>query len=258
MTAEDLYDVIIIITIMSLIQRIFCCGYCIKTLPPSSKAQYHYNDAESKYTVHLEKPVIYLYSNTSQPQEVAVNLSLKQGQFTEINPPFSQTNGKYNGQWNTTVTNQGILIDRQYLPSLYWESLLKPTEYQTLLSAQEQQHSRIIPASMYSEYLTRELSDYGLNDIEINDFLIYWLPRLEEYPAAKIVFDTTFLDLVSTLIIVPGPASIIRLFVHFHVYTTTLPSIEQYTASIKNLSTTLDRSVALCCIEWGGCISHII
>ena len=65
-------------------------------------------------------------------------------------------------------------------------------------------------------FLEKALAEIGLNEREANEFIIYWLPILEENEYNVISFQTENYDESAKLEITPTPDSVLRVFMSFY------------------------------------------
>ena len=112
----------------------------------------------------VEKPVIYLYPQIRQ--QVSVELKLN-GELTSVYPEYSDG-------WNVIAEPDGTLVDpisgREYY-CLYWEGISN-AEY-------DLSKGFVIAGEDTAEFLEDSLAKLGLTEKEANEFIIYWLPRME-------------------------------------------------------------------------------
>ena len=110
------------------------------------------------------KPIIYVY-----PEE-DMNLTIKLGNKASL----LYTYPKYNDGWNVHVTRDGNIYDyntkRNYY-GLYWEGI---DNYELDMS-----EGFVVKGSETIKFLEEKLAILGLNDYEINEFIIYWIDKLE-------------------------------------------------------------------------------
>lgn len=111
------------------------------------------------------KPVIYLY-----PEE-ETEIEVKLGKPEEITHSYP----KYKKPWRVLVKPNGDLLDldtKKELYSLYYES----KTYRDIRFSKE---GFVVKSEDISEFLDEKLKMLGLNYKERQEFIIYWLPRLE-------------------------------------------------------------------------------
>ena len=175
-----------------------------------------------------EKPVIYLYPETET--RVTVKLDLP-GELTCTYPA-------YDGGWTVTAAPDGTLTDehgRTY-NYLYWEG--EGTE------AYDFSKGFCVAGSDTAAFLEDALDRLGLTRREANEFLVYWLPRMQDNPYNLIAFQQEAYTQSAKLTVSPQPDSVLRVFMAWKplarpvdVPAQTLPGFER-------------RGFTL--VEWGG------
>jgi len=154
---------------------------------------------EGKYPVIAEKPVIYLYPKKTT--EVSVQLAV-QGNMTFTYPT-------YNNGWLVTAQPDGTLKqgDKTY-NYLFWEA-----EIPALNRPFEMCESITVEQENLLAYLERTLAAIGLNGQELQDFITYWYPRMQQYETTSVKFllNNDF-DTYAHLDIVPKPDHVLRVF----------------------------------------------
>ena len=176
------------------------------------------------------KPIIYLYP------EVDTQVSVK------VNHPenFTVTYPKYNNEWKVLAKPDGTLIDengRSYY-SLYWES-----EQNKKNSIKED--GFIVKGKDTTKFLEEKLYILGLNEREANEFIIYWLPKLENNKYNYIRFQT--MDEMNNnmkLTITPQPETLIRVRMEYKPLTKKIKVKEQKLQPVQRHGFTV--------VEWGG------
>lgn len=177
---------------------------------------------------YAAKPVIYLY-----PQEetaVTVKLDLD-GELTASWPAYE------NG-WSVTALPDGTLTDsqgREY-SYLFWEGV----------SDQEYDFSRgfCISGRETGSFLREALTTLGLTPREYNEFIVYWLPQMEQNPWNLIAFqDAAYTD-HARLEVSPSPDSILRVFMAWKPLDAPVDIQAQELESFQRQGFTL--------VEWGG------
>ena len=175
-----------------------------------------------------EKPVIYLYPETETRVTVKLDLS---GELTCTYPA-------YDGGWVVTAAPDGTLTDehgRTY-NYLYWEG--EGTE------AYDFSKGFCVAGSDTAAFLEDALDRLGLTRREANEFLVYWLPRMQDNPYNLIAFQQEAYTESAKLTVSPRPDSVLRVFMAWKplarpvdVPAQTLPGFER-------------RGFTL--VEWGG------
>lgn len=176
-----------------------------------------------------EKPVIYLYPET--PTEVSVKLTIG-GKLTCTYPAYDK------GWDNFTAYPDGTLVfpDGKEYYCLYWEAL-QDNEYDFTKGF-------CVKGSDTAAFLEWALSEQGLTPREANEFIIYWLPRMEQNPYNVISFQTESYTEGAVLEIDPNPDSLLRVFMAYY------PSDEAVEIEAQ-VFTPFER-VGFTVVEWGG------
>ena len=177
-----------------------------------------------------EKPVIYLYPES--PTEVSVKLTID-GELTCTYPAYEKG-------WNSfTAYPDGTLLfpDGKEYYCLYWEGIQNmECDFST---------GFCVKGSDTAEFLEWALAEQGLTPREANEFIIYWLPRMEQNPYNVISFQTEAYTDGAVLDIQPNPDSLLRVFMAWY------PSHEAVEMEAQEFAT-FER-VGFTVVEWGGC-----
>ena len=119
-------------------------------------------------TLHLVvrlKPVIYLYP--TEPTDAKVQISVKDGKFSCVYPPFNGGDSTWNVHANVDGT---MIVDGKKCPYLFWEA--------ESYSCNDFSKGFVVTAADAREFLEEKLSFIGLNEREMFDFITFWLPVL--------------------------------------------------------------------------------
>ena len=177
----------------------------------------------------VEKPVIYLYPET--PTEVSVSLTLE-GQLTCTYPDYGK------GWDSFTAHPDGTLIfpDGKEYYCLYWEGM----------QAAEWDFSTgfCVKGEDTAAFLEWALAAQGLTPREANEFIIYWLPLMQENPYNVISFQTDAYTDGAVLEITPTPDSLLRVFMAYY------PSDEAVEIAPQAFETPARDGFTV--VEWGG------
>ena len=174
------------------------------------------------------KPVIYLYPE--EETEVSVKLDFD-GELTSTYPA-------YNGGWNVTASPDGTLTDQngQTYNYLYWEG-----ETQTQWDMTK---GFCVKGEDTAAFLEQALEKLGLNRKEANEFIVYWLPLMEQNPYNIISFQAEAYTQAAELQIDPAPDTLIRVFMAWQ-------GTENYVNLEAQELTAPDRT-GFTVVEWGG------
>lgn len=141
------------------------------------------------------KPVIYLYPE----QETKVNVQLSfNGTLTSTYPTLPSEG------WTVTAQPDGTLTDeegRSYR-YLFWEGAADVDW--------KQDSGFLVKAEDAREFLEESLTQLGLNELEQNDFITYWLPKLEKNGESFVTFAAEQYTDNAVLTVTPQPDSVLR------------------------------------------------
>lgn len=142
------------------------------------------------------KPVIYLYPREETNVDVTLDYD---GRLTCTYP-------KHTGGWSVTARPDGTLTDGagQSYNYLYWEGE----------DRNEYDFSRgfCVAGADSAAFLEDALARLGLTRREANEFIVFWLPQLEENPYNLIAFQTDAYTDHARLTVTPEPDTVLRVF----------------------------------------------
>ena len=119
--------------------------------------------------VTIDEPIIYLYPTTTEP--VTVKLGFK-GTLTTTYPTYNSSTGwQVIAHPDGTLTNEADGLSYSYL---FWEG-----KYNLRLN---ENSGFVVKGSDTATFLRQSLSKLGLTPTEYNDFIVYWLPKMEANP----------------------------------------------------------------------------
>ena len=179
--------------------------------------------------VPAAKPVIYLYPEA--PTEISVTLTLD-GRLTCTYPDYEK------GWQNFTAHPDGTLIfpDGKEYYCLYWEGM-QTTEWDFSTGF-------CVKGEDTAAFLEWALAEQGLTPREANEFIIYWLPLMQENPYNIISFQTDAYTDGAVLEITPTPDSLLRVFMAYY------PSDEAVEIAPQAFETPARDGFTV--VEWGG------
>lgn len=181
--------------------------------------------------IKADKPVLYLYPET----EMNVEVKFAKPELLITTYP------KYVDSWNVKVLPSGDMYDQngKYYYALYWEEIIT-NKYNFNEGFYVEKDNAI-------EFLEEKLSILGLNDKERNEFIMYWLPILEQNKKSLVYFETTeSLQKENELIINPKPDSLLRIRMHVKKINHKIEIKEQELLHFERKGFTA--------VEWGGII----
>ena len=167
---------------------ILCIGALSSCTPPPTSSTEH----------KMYKPVIYLYPQEETSVSVKVNID---GELTCTYPEHGK-----DGWQNFTAKPDGTLISpegNEYY-CLYWEGRGNMTP--------DFSRGFCVKGENTAAFLADILPKIGLTAREANEFIIYWLPILQENEYNLISFQGEAYTSAAKLEITPTPDSILRVF----------------------------------------------
>lgn len=118
-----------------------------------------------KFPPSVDKPIVYLYPETK------TDIDIKFGKPEKLTTTYPE----YKDRWSVTAMPNGDLIDRQTgnkLYALYWEGI---DSYNDI----DLSEGFIVDKDNIVDFLEEKLEILGLNYKEKEEFIIYWLPKME-------------------------------------------------------------------------------
>lgn len=199
------------------------------------------------------KPVIYLYPQ--QEQNVSVQL-IYEGELTCTYPQpdacgvekadtdgpggCDSTDGpKHSILWNVTASPDGHLLDSedQSYNYLYWEGRTD-TDY-------DFSEGFCVAGDSTAAFLEDALAQLGLTRREANEFIVYWLPLMQDNPYNLISFQQKAYTDHARLQIDPAPDTLLRVFMAWKPLENPVEIPEQ--------TLTAPSRTGFTAVEWGGC-----
>ena len=175
-----------------------------------------------------EKPVIYLYPE--KEMEVKVQL--------DYDGKLVCTYPEYDNGWDVVAQPDGTLCDYsgKTYSYLFWEGNTHATY--------DFSKGFVVKGAETAEFLEEKLSEIGLNAKEANEFIVYWLPRMQENKYNLITFQTKAYTDVAKLHITPEPDSVLRVFMAYKELEAPIEIEEPVIAPFERKGFTV--------VEWGG------
>ena len=177
-----------------------------------------------------DKPILYFYPE--EPTECSVTLTLN-GRLTCTYPAYGD------GWRNFVAHPDGTLVfpDGKEYYALYWEGV------QTV----EWDFSRgfSVRGEDTAAFLEMALAALGLSPREANEFIIYWLPRMQDNPYNVISFQSEVYTENAVLEITPAPDSLLRVFMAYYPASEAVEIEPQVLKGFERKGFTV--------VEWGGC-----
>ena len=179
----------------------------------------------------LYKPIIYFYPS----EETDISVTFDHPEYlTTVYPA-------YHDGWHITARPDGTIVDlntNRELYALYYESNAKePYKVEA--------DGFIVRGEDAAAFLEEKLEILGLTPREAEEFIVYWLPKLEANEYNYIRFATKAeIDQNMPLSITPTPDSVIRIMMTFKPLEAPIDIIEQTLESPARTGFTV--------VEWGG------
>ena len=203
-------------------KKLFCLCLALLCLSPLTACREVFDEPAD------EKPVIYLYP--TEETEVRVTLDYD-GVLTAAYPA-------YDGGWRVTARPDGTLTDasgREYY-CLFWEGV-GSTQYDFSCGF-------CVAGSDTAAFLEDTLAQLGLTDREANEFLIYWLPRMQGNAYNLIAFQSDAYTEAAQLTIEPAPDTLLRVFMAWQPL--------DKAVNIAPQTLTAPERHGFTVVEWGG------
>lgn len=189
-----------------------------------------YHTSTPEYQLITAKPIIYIY-----PEE-ETNIEVSLGYPEKITCSYPE----YEDSWNVLAKPDGTLIDNETnreLYSLYWEGA-------GTIKARDNK-GFVVKGEDTAEFLEDKLEMLGLNYKEAQEFIIYWLPKMQENKYNYIRFASMEeINEYMPLEISEEPDTLIRVFMQYKPLDKYIEVEKQELESVKREGFTV--------VEWGG------
>ena len=178
--------------------------------------------------LYFAKPVIYLYPETETRVEVKLDLD---GDLTCTYPA-------YGDGWAVTAAPDGTLTDdaAQTYNYLYWEG--------TNDGDFDFSRGFCVAGADTAAFLEDALARLGLTRREANEFIVYWLPLMQDSPYNLIAFQGAAYTDRARLEVSPAPDTVLRVFMAW----TPLEALVE----IEPQDLTAPERTGFTVVEWGG------
>ena len=189
-----------------------------------------FNELFMNFGDMASKPVIYLYPE----KEMNINVTLSNPENITCDYP------EYGDGWSVVAKPSGDLKELnsdKNLYCLYYEASMD--------SVYVENEGFVVKSADTADFLDEKLKILGLNDKERNEFIIYWLPKLEANKYNYIRFlSQDEINSCQELNIAPKPDSMIRIMMSYKGLDRPISVKEQKLDPIKRAGFTV--------VEWGG------
>ena len=188
------------------------------------------DENEKNRADQMLKPVIYLYPENETNVEVKLDYD---GELFCTYP-------EYNNGWSVTAHPDGTLIDKEtgkQYSYLFWEGISE-AEY-------DLSQGFVVKGEDTAEFLQETLAKMGLTPKEYNEFIVFWLPKMQSNEYNFITFQNEAYTDNARLTVTPEPDSVLRVFMTFEAidepFDIEPPEIIPF------------ERKGFCLVEWGGC-----
>lgn len=180
------------------------------------------------------KPIIYLYPENTE--EITVKVGYP-GKFTCVYP-------EYDDGWTVIAEPDGTLTDkkagREYY-SLYYEC------ENTKKYTKKLEEGFVVSKENIVSFLEQKLSVLGLNERESEEFIIYWLPKLQQHKYIYVRFQTLEeIEENMPLILSKTPDTLIRIMMEWK-------GLNEY-IEVKEQELTPVTRKGFTVVEWGATV----
>jgi hypothetical protein len=179
------------------------------------------------------KPVIYIYPQTRQETTIQLFYNGK------LNVTYPNYNNLING-WKVTAYPDGKVIndaDGKEYSYLFWEGTPNKQKY-------DLSKGFVVEGKDTAEFLQDKLSKLGLTPKEYNEFIVYWLPKMQDNKYNLIHFAGKEYTDTAKLEITPKPDSMLRVFMVFK------PLNEKIIIEPQEIKSFTRKGFSV--VEWGG------
>jgi len=181
--------------------------------------------------IEVDKPVIYFHTSEEREFELTVNPAA----------PFSFVYPEMNGAWKGIAQPNGdISVNGVDYPYLFWES---KQEY----SFKSEGNGYKVEKDEVIEFLSKKLTELGLNQKEQADFITYWGPKMTENGTSFVQFSIDEnCNQFATMNCTPAPQSVRRIYIQLATWN---PYFENF---LNDQEFTAPEATDWSILEWGG------
>lgn len=175
------------------------------------------------------KPVIYLYPE----EKTAVTVKL------DYNGELSCTYPAYDDGWRVIAEPDGGLTDvrdGKTYSYLFWEGEGS--------FVWDMSRGFVVKGEDTAAFLQETLAALGLLPREYNEFIVYWLPKMQDNPYNLITFQTDAYTDSARLSVTPEPDSLLRVFMAYRALNAPVQVDEPVLPTFSRQGFTV--------VEWGG------
>lgn len=180
------------------------------------------------------KPVIYFYP--TRTQDITVHLEYN-GTITDTYPRIDDSTDS----WKIKAFPDGSILnldDNKEYSYIFWEGKLAPNRFI------DTSNGFVVSGDDTLNFLQNKLEYLGLTPKEYNEFIVYWLPKMQHNKYNYIKFLDDEYTKNAKLTITPKPDSILRVFMVYK-------ALDEKIDIESQVLSTFERT-GFSVIEWGG------
>lgn len=182
--------------------------------------------------ITAEKPVIYMY----QGKEANIRIGTEKLRLNVTYP-------SYQDGWKVRQAPDGkhVICGGRTYESLYYDGSMNKRDANFDIS-----RGFCVKGSETAAFLEKKLKRLGLNEDEINEFIVYWLPEMADNPYNLISFQSSKYAEMVPLHVDPAPGQMIRIYMVYR------PSGVRVEMKQQRLPAVTRDPDAYTIVEWGG------
>lgn len=187
----------------------------------------------SIYRYIEKKPILYLYPKKDGKK---ITVTFEKPELIKISYPV------YKDKWSVKANKNGTLTDKKgnTYYGLYWE--------ETKHIDVDFSKGYYVTSDNALSFLEEKLKYIGLNERERNEFIIYWLPILDQNEKSVVHFELTEeRQKTNALKISPKPDSLLRVSMH-------IKKVNKEPKNIQKQGMKHFNRKGFTAVEWGGVI----
>lgn len=222
--------ILIILAVLLLVSIAFNIYFLTKDCDDEGK------DLPNQYQYTEKKPVLYLYPKKNKTK---VTVKFDNPELLTTTYPL------YKDKWVVTADKNGDLYDKKgnFYYSLYWE--------ETKHNSVDWSKGYYVTKENAISFLEDKLKYIGLNEKERNEFIIYWLPVLENNGKSIVHFELTDeRQSFNKITVTPKPDSMLRMSMH-------IKKVDKEPKNIEMQHMKHFNRKGFAVVEWGGVIHDI-
>ena len=138
----------------------------------------YYDDYHS---TTIDKPAVYVYADETGSNVQNYSIVLTGDNIKTLYPEPDIINNTYTWDVCVNKNNSGIEYDNQNYDYLFWDAELNDNLF-------DFDEGFCVESSKTKDFLEEKLYSMGLSEKEVHDFVVYWLPRMNDSEYNLITF----------------------------------------------------------------------